>query len=253
MKIAMVDNLSARGYYLSPPPEGASVHFATPSGVCRAVADGACDAALLPAAWLPKMNGFEEIGNYGIACRGAVRSVVFFSHLPVASIISAGLPVHVTPASQTSARLFALLAARRFGRSPVYVGADKCAAGSLLIGDEAVAAAVAHAWPHTCDLSAWWNEATGLPFVFARWVVRSDASAWQRARLSMWLESCCSAAESLEGQRALASTWQGPPAWRLQATAYYEQLRLRLGDFELRGLHKFLNALEVPAPWCKSA
>ena len=87
------------------------------------------------------------------------------------------------------------LLSRRFRVTPNrYVGLDDEPTDAfLLIGDEALRQRRGvPGYPHLYDLGEEWHRWTGLPFVFARWVVRRDLNddkvRWLEALLSRSIE-----------------------------------------------------------------
>ena len=87
----------------------------SPTGSLR----GEFDAALLPTAEAVRGAYGPSVGRFGIACDGAVESVLAFVPKP-------GPPsewptdVVLDPASRTSVALLRILLERRYGLSPVY-------------------------------------------------------------------------------------------------------------------------------------
>ena len=137
------------------------------------------DAALVSSIEAIRQPGYVVAGGLGIACRTEIRSVRAFRR-PGAPIRRVG----VDRSSATSVALLKLLLAN------VYV--DEVAPGVqfetvaptrlpdelphdlvLVIGDDGLAADAGgrEIW----DLGAEWCRWTGLPFVFALWVMRADA------------------------------------------------------------------------------
>jgi chorismate dehydratase len=88
-----------------------------------------------------------------------------------------GAKVAVTGESSTSVRLLKVLLHQRFNVRPAqYVSTNErdCDA-LLLIGDAALNNRHGlPSYPLVFDLGEVWREWTGLPFVFARWIVRRD-------------------------------------------------------------------------------
>src|SRR5262245_41118714 len=152
-----------------------------PSDLSRWLAAGEVDAALLPVAESLRGVGEGFLGAHGIACDGAVESVLAF--LPPGADLAAarGEPwdVVLDPASRTSVALLRTLLETRHGLSPRYrvataPGPDPAASAAsitLVIGDRAFARR--KGWTGSVlDLGAEWKAWTGLPFVFARWTAR---------------------------------------------------------------------------------
>lgn len=250
--IVCVDNLSADPYCLMPPMEELAVRRLAPRQIPSACRQSRVLAALIPVATTPVVSHvFEPLGEYGIGCRGPVRSVLFVSGRPLEAILRTRAPVHLSQASVTSSRLFLLLCKRTFGVLPALTRDVACAAGRLVIGDEAIALAYDDAcrMDFRIDLGEWWRSETGLPFVFARWMVRRDAPARLREDLLEWLADSIRYGTSPEGIGKLAFQAhcrhaRGAPdtAFSLaHAAHYYRGLRLELGPEDRRGALAFLR------------
>jgi chorismate dehydratase len=145
--------------------------FRVPAECADMVASGAADMGIVPS--------FELIGRdygivpgVGIACRGAVRSILLVSSRPANEIRT----LAADASSRTSVALARIVLARRYGVEPAVVRRPPDlpsmlgeADGALLIGDPAL-----HIDPettpfHVYDLGREWMEMTGLPMVFAVW------------------------------------------------------------------------------------
>lgn len=144
-----------------------------PSVCAKALAEGQADIALVPVATLLEHPEWEVVPEIAIAARGAVRTVVLASDVP----LSAVRRIHLDMASRTSVALMRVMLAER-GLHPELVdaphgtGADEIGGtdAALVIGDAAFGLADRH--PHVLDLGDAWFSATGLPMVFAVWAAR---------------------------------------------------------------------------------
>lgn len=260
LRIATIDNLSARAYTLLTPAFPADVMPCTPTEVYSRAARNLCDAALLPVARIRELGDrFEPLGTYGIACSGPVRSVVLFSKRPLERLLAEGRSVHVTKKSQTSRELLTLLCRDEFRLEPVLANNPDNVEARLLIGNEALDRTREElAWPYRRDLCAWWYEQTGFPFVFARWVIRHDVTLEERAMLNEWLEETVGCSEGAAGLNALAEggldLFDGE-AGMDAARAYYTSLHARLNQLDLYGLSTFLRRQEAREEelWAKTA
>jgi len=147
------------------------VDFRVPSGVADQLAAGEADIGIVPCFELTKRD-LEIIPGTGIACHGAVRSILLISRCPAAEIRT----LAADTSSRTSVELARVLLERRFGATPQIVAHAPeldamlgIADAALIIGDPAL-----HIDPmclpwHVYDLGAEWLELTGLPMVFAVW------------------------------------------------------------------------------------
>ncbi len=181
----------------------------------------------------------------GVACRGAVQSVLLFSRRPAGAL--AGALVSVTPETSTSSRLLRLLLDVRRGLSGVrYIrGLEPGQADALLmIGDQAMRMRQKRpeGFTHTLDLGADWLEWTGLSFVYAVWAVRTALEPAVKADLGAFLES--SLAAGLADLPSVARQQTGP-GWTPEETeAYLRRFHYRLGPEDLRGMERFQALLE---------
>ena len=243
IRIARIDNVSAMAFRLVAPAFPVSFLGASPTGVFDALKHGACDVALLPVACLrPLAHLVEPLGAYGIACEGAVHSVMLDARYPLHVIVGQQRPVYVSDKSQTSRRLLDTLCRRDYGRSPRLVDAPHRADACLWIGEDALNGSRDSAcWPLHCDMGQWWYERTSLPFVFARWVVRRNLPEAEKAAVADWLNISATAASTPEGREQLArmaARWMPTREFGLM---YYGRIRPRLTLRDLQGQTTFLG------------
>ncbi len=171
--------------------------------------------------------------------------MVLFSRVPVSQLIVEQHPIHVTRKSETSRQLLHVLARQTYGQDPAVTFRAEAAHARLLIGDEAMAEAQRNPDWIATDMGAWWHRRTGLPFVFARWVVRRDLPSHARAALRSWVSDCVIAAEEM-GSDALCE--HAPALDATAAKLYYQGLHYRLGSEDLLGLQRFMEIQGEAAP-----
>jgi chorismate dehydratase len=203
---------------------------------------GALDAALLASrdAWELE-PWFRPLGDLGIACRGAVGSVLLLSRVPAHAL--GGGRAALTTESRTSRALVQILLRAALGVRDVAwcdaSAADPPADAWLVIGDAALAARAGAGWPFALDLGAAWEAWTGLPFVWARWVVRRDAPSGAARALAAGLAHSLARAGAPAPERLPAGL--SPAA----ARAYLDRFNWRLGPAERRGLRRFQRELAL--------
>ena len=124
-----------------------------------------------------------------ISAVGPVKSVFLFSRVAIEELD--GCVIGLSSESDTSVNLLKVLLARKYGfgngferTSLPLAGALEKYPGLLLIGDAALKGAAAAGACHIYDLGELWHAFTGLPFVFALWIVRRDAARARGAELS---------------------------------------------------------------------
>jgi chorismate dehydratase len=150
------------------------VRFDHPSGLARELARGGLDAALVPIFEALDGRHYLIADGAAIACDGPVYSVFLAYRGELAAVRTVALD----PASLTSVHLLQVLLAEFRGQRPQYVDAAKATGepdARLLIGNQAIEfrAAAAGAY-HYLDLGEEWKRQTGLPFVFAMWLMQPD-------------------------------------------------------------------------------
>ena len=246
VRIAMIDNLSARAFRLIPPDFPAEIVLGPPSKNFERMLLGRVDAALAPVARGASLSTFAEpLGAYGIACLGAVSSVRLFTRTRLADLMAQQGRFHATPQSQTSRALLECLCCLDFGRPPRWCEDPRDADARLLIGEDALdGRREEHTWPGHHDMGQWWHERTGLPFIFARWVVRADLPSEDKDRLARWLEQSAVHATTPEGMDALVESVLCDGRCPLSPEflhGYYARIRPRLTLRDLRGLERFLQ------------
>jgi chorismate dehydratase len=193
------------------------------------------------------------IPDLSIGCLGAVQSVLLLSRTPIERLDRQR--VLATTQSHTSVSLLKILfqvCLRRnlsldFGNCTEALAGDAPPAAFLAIGDEALRLRNDPRYPFHMDLGEAWHSWTGLPFVFALWVVQRRtvermhgnlgeavqalhaAKAWGQSHLD---EVCGIAARSgILDMKGLGS--------------YYQALRFDLDDGEQRGLNRFFHYLKA--------
>ena len=160
--------------------------FCVPSECARRVESGEADLGIVPVAEIERL-GLEAVPGTGIACHGAVRSILLVSKVEPRRIRT----LAADSGSRTSVRLARIILRERFGAAPdSFACAPELesmlsrADAALLIGDAALHVDPANL-PYTClDLGAEWLSLTGLPMVFALWAGRPEqVRRWDQAAL----------------------------------------------------------------------
>lgn len=246
MRIALIDNVSARAFELARPEFPAQLAPMSPTDSYRSLAEGDCDAGLLPAGCMPELRDrFNVIHSYGIACTGRVSSVRLFCARPLRTVLREGAPLYVSEKSQTSRRLFVALCRARLGMSPQITADAECAEARLFIGEDAlVPDAETATWPFVTDIGQWWFESTGLPFVYAVWVIRRDFSATQRALIESWLQTCSRLAGTTHGRLRMAERSAPYFASTELAVDYYSRIRPHITQRDRAGMAAYLQLIE---------
>jgi chorismate dehydratase len=145
--------------------------FSIPSRCAEQVEQRVVDAGLVPVAEVARQE-LEMAPGLGIACAGAVRSILLFSRLPWSRIRT----LAADASSRTSVELARVILRERYGAEPALTACEpvleKMLAGAdaaLIIGDPALRLNPEELPFEHLDLGSEWLELTGLPMVFAAW------------------------------------------------------------------------------------
>lgn len=230
-----------------------------PSALSAAATEGRVDAGPVPLVDTWELeSSYAPLGDFCISTTAKARSVLLFSKRHFEELH--GGEIGVTGQSSTSVRLLKVMLARVWRVRPArFAGVDPHTNDAyLLIGDQALLerrGTPDH--PHVADLGEVWNQWTGLPFVFARWVVRRDVPAAAREELRDFLEQTLargwSRLERIAAERASevhmtpAEVREYLEGFRFRATAaeYEAMARFRELDTSVRGVHAAIAEDEV--------
>jgi chorismate dehydratase len=247
--------------YLDLPQE-----LAPPSTLNARLAEGSLDAS--PISSIEYARHQEEyllLPDLSISSRGAVRSVMLFSRLPLSELD--GQMVGICKATATSRVLLRILLEDFVGVHPLWRDIDEDDRSQLpallLIGDEALqfrqgapgaGSSGFQKNPHgyrEYDLGGLWVERTGLPMVFAVWALRRE-SIRAAGPLVRALHASRRRGQSLPDElleRAAERTGMSREALR----AYYDGLHYSLGPAEEEALLTFYRhaSLKGLCPPCE--
>jgi predicted solute-binding protein len=214
--------------------------FCLPSECADRLSAGAADIGILPVAELPRL-GLELIPGSGIACRGAVRSILLISKVDPRQIRI----LAADTSSRTSVQLARVLLARNYAAFPRLVPAAPdldtmlgLADAALIIGDPALRVEVERSPYRILDLGAEWTVATGLPMVFAVWAGRKECVT--PALKNALLDSCRFGLAHIEEivRREAAPRGISEELARDYLTPHVKML---LDDKDYRGMELFLR------------
>lgn len=216
------------------------VEFRIPAACADALASGAADIGIVPSFELTRQH-LQVIPGAGIACRGAVRSILLICSKPASEIRT----LAADSSSRTSVQLARVILERRFHASPAilphapYLDSMMAVAdAALIIGDPALHLDPSKLPYFVYDLGAEWVEWTGLPMVFAVWAGRREAidAGVERA----FRESCRYGRERIEEIVTAESERRrfDPELVRQYLTRHIVH---ELGEREYEGMERFLS------------
>ncbi|MBL8964656.1 MAG: menaquinone biosynthesis protein [Phycisphaeraceae bacterium] len=235
---------------------GVRVQTAVPSKIAGMVATGEADiglASIIDAA--SSSVGMTLIPAGMIGCDGPTLTVRLYSRTPINQVRT----VHADTDSRTSVALCRVLLDMVHGLLPEFVSFDareRVADGGqeanwpdamLLIGDKVVTdSPPAVRYPHQMDLGSAWKELTGLPFVYATWMCRSDA--WDDPDSGPRLRTAAALLDRQVRHNLTRLDWiianrSADHRWPADLARSYltEHLRFCVGDREREAVNLFLS------------
>lgn len=243
IRVGAVSYLNAKPLYygLDEFAADARLSMDVPSRLAEKLKAGALDLALIPSVEYLRgaADGYEILPGFAIAAKGPVRSVKLFCRVPVERIERLALDAG-SRTSQALARIWLDakhgVRPRRIEELPLGVPVlESTADAILLIGDRAMGVPDA-LFDRVVDLAEAWRELTGLPFVFALWVVRAGVDLGEiPERLAQCRASGLAHADELARRH-------GPGLGLDFATCYDYLTRVLsydLGEPEIAGLRRF--------------
>lgn len=213
------------------------VLFENPSSLCRRVAAGELDVALVSSFEYLRNPIYRIVDDVAIGSDGPVFSVVVAYRGQLEDIAG----IELDPASETSVNLLRCLLARR-GMDPRLVPAQgrenvlpiQPHHAQLLIGDNAIRSRRAQPDCRFWDLGQEWKEVTNLPFVFALWLVRPEVR--QADEIARRLRACRD--QNLKNLEEIIKDENEFPA-DFCRNYYRDYLRFFFAEREKSGLRKF--------------
>ncbi len=224
----------------------------TPAYLNRLMAGGELDLSVVSSIeYARHPERYYVLPDLSISCAGQVKSVLLLSQVPIDEL--SGKEVLVSAQSHTSVALLKILfMVHRNVKVTCKVGNCSQAlmqgtppAAFLAIGDEALRLGTHELYPHRLDLGEEWFKWTGLPFVFALWVI-------QRQLIEQWNGSVKTAIESLleakrwglaNRQRICQQAAHKGLLNALELEEYYRHLNFDLDRGQQNGLRQFYRYL----------
>jgi chorismate dehydratase len=258
LRIGCVKYLNARPLIRGWPGE---VDFDHPSALCQRLANGELDVALVSSFESLRNPLYRIVDDVSISSDGPVYSVVL-AHCGELSDIQ---EIDLDPASQTSINLLRCLLAE-LGMNPQLGSAPKVFrtrvdsppqggfavenlptphSARLIIGDQAIAFRQTHAGEFQFwDLGEQWKKLTGLPFVYAVWLIRPevvDAKSLAQHLRALRDENLTNL-DNLVSDSVAGGVGRDSRSMTEFLTQYYsEHLRFSFGEAEKQGLGHFAH------------
>lgn len=171
------------------PADTADIVHGVPAALNKKLAEGEIDICISSSIeFLRHADEYVILPGHCIGSNGPVKSVLLFTAKPVQE--SGGQQFLVTSESATSVILLQILLKQHWGLSDCSVVASSLsrqealqqAPGLLLIGDSALKTVSGAESGYCYDLGQEWKTLTGLPFVYALWLInRASAKGKENA------------------------------------------------------------------------
>lgn len=207
----------------------------------RAMARGVLDAGPLSLVDFLRSETALTPLPFGIATRGAAQSVLLFSNRPLFEL--GGAVLAVSPETSTSVELLRILLTLKYEAVPrAWVETDEPHDAVLLIGDQAIQALKSRPrFSHVVDLGSEWVRWMGLPFVFARWAVRSSVPDAEQLALRLALDEGLE--RGLAALPGIAQTRRDTGFSEAEVVSYLNGFINRLGAEEEKAIAEFSRLL----------
>ncbi len=221
-----------------------------PAELNRLLAEGGIDVS--PSSSFEYARNWKDyllLPGHSISSCGPVKSVLLFSSRPIEAL--EGADIALTGESATSVNLLQVILREFYGfracrcRVPEQPIEEIVAGGgeALLIGDRALKLARGGQNVYIYDLGDLWLQHTGLPFVFALWILRRDVAGTKAEELRQLLQQLRQSREmAFDSLEALA---ERSPQYRWMGNAalvdYWNSMSYDLGGAHLEGLNLFFQ------------
>jgi chorismate dehydratase len=197
--------------------------------------------------YLRDKKKYSIFPGLSISSSGPVNSILLFSKLPLNELD--GKTVGVSPDSETSVALLRIILKDFFSvkcrvKTIRYKAHKKNLSrfpAILLIGDDAMKESKKSTVPHVFDLGELWYNHTGLPFVFALWIVRKDALPDKEALINKFLKDLRSAQRYTSGRLTSIAKEAPQKKWikERELLSYWKGISYNFSTRHKKGLRLF--------------
>lgn len=249
LRVGHMTYLNSEVFYRHLPEESCELVAMPPRAMAAAVDRGGLAAGPLPTAEVFRLgDAVRPLGNLGVASDGSANSVFLFSHLPVDKLN--GKRIAVTTHTATSIQLLRVLFADLWNVSGhEFVRTDESHDAALWIGDPALERRSSGQYPYRYDLGRSWKGLTGLPFVFAEWVIRADVPRERANQLERLVSQATQAGTDFFSVLKISRERATPGMSESDVADYIRAFTYFLGPRERRGQQEFRRRLELLPEW----
>ena len=187
IKVGRIIDLNYEPFYFDMERRGIQLHQIPSDSLGPAVESGEIDGGPVPLADCLRLEDrYSYVAGFCLAAREKSGSMFLHSRSPIAEM--KGARIGISGASDTAVNLLRVLLAFKYDvQTQTYVTPEEPQDppdALLLDGDPGLRRRRGvRGYPHRYDLGEEWVRWTGLPFVFARWMVRQDLEATDAALL----------------------------------------------------------------------
>lgn len=202
--------------------------------------------------YLKNKDKYLILPSFSISSSGPIESILLFSKIPLEELV--GKTIAVSSESDTSVALLKIILKEFLSLKckfkTVKLRTIKSGLSSfpafLLIGDRAMKEARKSTAPHVYDLAELWHKHTGLPFVFALWIVRNETISEKRELLNKLSSDLIKANEyahknfPLIAKKAMHKEW----LTEKELVNYWKKISFNLTEKHMEGLRLFEKYLK---------
>lgn len=235
------------GMLHGPQHEEVQLSFSIPSVCADELEHGDIEAGLVPVVEIARQK-LEMAPGVGIACFGAVRSILLLSRVPWREVRT----LAADSSSKTSVQLARIILRERFGvepqitaRRPEFEQMLSEADAALLIGDPALRISIENPPFEYLDLGEEWRALTGLPFVFAAWAGKAGFPLERMAEIARGSYAFGKAHLDEIVQQEYSKRGISKDLAQHYLTRH---IRFEIGLKEQEGLHAFLQLANLANP-----
>jgi chorismate dehydratase len=232
-------------------PEWLTLVTDVPAALNRQITAGSIDISPISAAhYAMNHKDLLLLPGLSISCHGPVMSVLCATDVPLEELT--GKTVMFSEESATAAAFLKMIFARRRIRPDFKTGsvgdinqipADVDAV--LVIGDAALTQPWLQRFSHCFDLGQIWYEMTGMPFVFAVWVVRRSFATAHPGTVARALDLLVASRDAgyAHLDAVIAAGMKKLGLSRSVITKYYDRLYCDLDPQKTAAMARFFDAL----------
>ena len=247
LRVGHMTYLNSEVFYRQLPSDSCQLIALPPRAMAAAVESGELHAGPLPIAEVLRMGEkVQSLGDMGVACDGSALSVFLFSNIPVEEL--SGSNIAVSSHTATSIQLLRVLFADLWNiGNHRFVEISDAHDATLIIGDPALEKLALAEYPYYYDLGSAWKTLTGLPFVFAEWVVLTDTQKEVREKFEQVLiESTRAGMNSIDEIIRMRTNENMSES---DVETYVRNFTYFLGSYEREGQHEFNMRLSKLPEW----